>query len=273
MIEAARDSRVSPRTWMGIFLDIVTLFALSAVIYIALVLIAFLAEIPIEGWSVMGDRVAWCYEVIQQGHADLLVQRLLIGRPLSPVTPHVKYGFLLVSMLWPEISGVAAVCALARLRAGINWRDALAWHRWSVRKSGLIFIILLVVALAFNFGLGLLTSPSGQGSGETLPPIGLAYVLIDAFESIVLAAFMEELVIRGWLYTALRAKLSAWSTIIITALLFSGAHLGLSVGWALSVLPLGLAAGYLRERTGSVKATITFHILHNCVAYGASLLH
>lgn len=134
----AHEPEVQPYTWIGLALGGVALVALSIAIYIALVLLAFIAEIPIEGWHVISDRVAWCYQVIQEGHPNLLVQRLLIGRPLSPVTPRVAYGFLFVSMLWPEISGIAAVCALARLHAGTHWRDLLAWHHWSVRKNTLI---------------------------------------------------------------------------------------------------------------------------------------
>ncbi len=140
-------------------------------------------------------------------------------------------------MLWPEISLIAAVCALARLRAGTHWRDLLAWHPWSVRKNTLIFIVLLIVALAFNLGFGLIASHFVPGDEQTLPTSGLAYVLLDAFESIVLAASMEELVMRGWFYTALRAKLAAWPTIIITAFLFAGAHLGVSIATVLSGLP------------------------------------
>jgi membrane protease YdiL (CAAX protease family) len=35
----------------------------------------------------------------------------------------------------------------------------------------------------------------------------------------------------------------------------------------LNTLPLGLAARYLRERTGSVRATIALHLVHNAIAY------
>lgn len=135
------------------------------------------------------------------------------------------------------------------------------------------FIILLIVALAFNFVAFSIASHIVPGDAQTLPTFGLAYVLFDAFESIVLAACMEELVMRGWFYTALHAKLAAWPTIIITAFLFAGAHLGVSVAAVLATLPLGLTAGYLRERTGSVRATIAFHMLHNCIAFAILVLY
>jgi membrane protease YdiL (CAAX protease family) len=37
-------------------------------------------------------------------------------------------------------------------------------------------------------------------------------------------------------------------------------------------VPLGLAAGYLRERTGSVRAPMAFHMLHNAAAVTVLLM-
>ena len=81
------------------------------------------------------------------------------------------------------------------------------------------------------------------------------------------APLSEELLFRGWLYTGIRAKLPAWPTILITAALFALVHLpqGLEDVFA-AALPLGVIAGYLRERTGSVKSTIPLHILANAAA-------
>jgi membrane protease YdiL (CAAX protease family) len=85
--------------------------------------------------------------------------------------------------------------------------------------------------------------------------------------NIVAAAYMEELLVRGWLYTGLRARLSAWPTILITAFLFTVLHSLSSARDILSTLPLGLAASYLRERTGSVRPAIAFHLTHNTIVY------
>jgi membrane protease YdiL (CAAX protease family) len=39
-----------------------------------------------------------------------------------------------------------------------------------------------------------------------------------------------------------------------------------------ATLPLGVAAGYLRERTGSVKPAIALHMLHNFLVYPINLV-
>lgn len=260
-----------PGTWFGLALGVITLLALSFASFLALVTLAFVAEIPIEGWSVMSGRVAWCYRIIQSGDADLLLpQRLLIGS-LSPVTPRITYGYLLVSML-PELAGIAAVFSLALLFGGRRWRHVIAWHPWKLSSNALVFVVLLIAALASNMGAGLIASYFAPEEAHTLASFDLPFVLLNAVESIFLAACMEELVMRGWLYTRLRAKLPAWPTIIITALLFAAGHLTISLGNMLATVPLGLAAGYLRERTGSVRAPIAFHMLHNTVAVTVLLL-
>jgi uncharacterized protein len=260
-----------PRTWCGLALSVITLLALSFASFLILVALAFVAEIPIEGWSVMSGRVAWCYRIIQSGGADLLLpQRLLIGS-LSPVTPRVTYGYLLVGML-RELAGIAAVFSLAWLAGGGRWRHVIAWHPWKLSGNALVFVLLLIAALAFNLGLGLIASYFVPEEPQTLASLDLSYVLLNAVESIFLSACMEELVMRGWLYTGVRAKLPAWPTIIITALLFAAGHLTTSLGNILATVPLGLAAGYLRERTGSVRAPMAFHMLHNAVAVTVLLM-
>lgn len=265
------ETLVKPYSWIGLALGLLALFGLTVVIFLGLVLLVFIAEIPVEGWHVMSDRVAWCYGIVMEGSADILIpQRLLIGA-LTPVTPRVVNGYLLVSML-PELSGIAAVCTVARFHAGSRWRDLLAWRSWSIRKNALVFVILLIVVIACNAAGGLIASHFAPEQSESLPSFGLTLVL-SILESLVLAPFMEELVMRGWFYTALRTKLAAWPTIIVTAVIFAALHSGVSPGAVLATLPLGLAAGYLRERTGSVRATIAFHLLHNGAAVASLALH
>jgi membrane protease YdiL (CAAX protease family) len=162
----------------------------------------------------------------------------------------------------------AAVLIMARWRGGSHWRDLVAWHPWNFRRNAILLLILLVLALALNEAAGLLTQwlyPS-VSANDTAPSFGIALVL-SVISNVFLAALMEELIMRGWVYTALRAKLSAWPTILITSVIFAALHSISSVTDILSTIPLGLAAGYLRERTGSVRATISFHMLHNAIVY------
>jgi membrane protease YdiL (CAAX protease family) len=93
-------------------------------------------------------------------------------------------------------------------------------------------------------------------------------LVLSFLSNLVAAPYAEEFIVRGWLYTGLREKLSGWSTVLITSVIFAALHSISSLRDVLDTLPLAIAAGYLRERTGSVRAPIAFHILHNATVFG-----
>ena len=110
-----------------------------------------------------------------------------------------------------------------------------------------------------------------QDAGRVLLRIGSDYGrLADAgpltFGVIVLrvcalSPLGEELLFRGALYGWLRQRLPAAPTILITAVLFAAVH------QSLLLLPLamavGIGAGWVRERTGSVVPCVVGHFVQN----------
>ena len=84
------------------------------------------------------------------------------------------------------------------------------------------------------------------------------------FLAAVLGPFTEEVFFRGYLYPAMRKRLSAAPAIIVNGALFSLIHLGLTA--FLPIMVLGMAMAYLFEKTRSLVACTTFHILHNTLS-------
>lgn len=86
----------------------------------------------------------------------------------------------------------------------------------------------------------------------------------------LLAPLAEELLFRGALFGWLRRHLPAWPTIAVTAALWALIH------QVPVVLPLafvvGIAAGWLRERTGSTIPLIVAHALTNIIITLAALI-
>ena len=82
--------------------------------------------------------------------------------------------------------------------------------------------------------------------------IGLATVIL--FRILVLSPLAEEILFRGALFGWLRTRLSARATILITGIAFGLIH------QSPTFLPLatvvGIAAGWIREHTGSVLVTV-----------------
>lgn len=97
-----------------------------------------------------------------------------------------------------------------------------------------------------------------SGAGE----IGLVLVLLIA------NPILEEVYWRGYMFNKLRNKGTAFSTITLTAFFYTLYHLlsiipifaaGYSFAAVIPVLIAGLFWGYIREKTGSIAATIIGH--------------
>jgi membrane protease YdiL (CAAX protease family) len=268
MAGASPRSGAAPYGWLGLGLSILPLVVLAILIWFGLALLVWAAEIPVEGRQRMLARLLEAGHAATTGDVGNYIQipfGLVIG-PLQPDIPAVENAILVVTMLL-QVSLMAAVVAIARWHAGAGWRDLLAWHSWSLRRNALLFLVLLIATLGLNEAGGLITQYLAPGPSESVPPFGVTLVL-SFLSNVVAAAYAEELIVRGWLYSALREKLAGWPTVLITSVIFALLHSISSVRDILETLPLALAAGYLRERTGSVRAPIAFHLLHNAIVFG-----
>lgn len=82
----------------------------------------------------------------------------------------------------------------------------------------------------------------------------------------LLPAFMEELLFRGYLYTAFKSKLKYVPAMVCVSLLFGLSHMSL-----IKLIPtavLGCALFYVRDRSDSIVASSLLHFLNNAVAIG-----
>ncbi|HSX53548.1 MAG TPA: type II CAAX endopeptidase family protein [Patescibacteria group bacterium] len=98
--------------------------------------------------------------------------------------------------------------------------------------------------------------------------------LLPVFVSLVLLPpFVEELLVRGFLYSGLKKSLPKIWAVLLTSALFATAHLQAGSGapllWvaALDTFVLSLVLIYLREKTGSLWASIGLHMLKNTIAF------
>jgi membrane protease YdiL (CAAX protease family) len=93
--------------------------------------------------------------------------------------------------------------------------------------------------------------------------------------SVVIGApVIEEIIYRGFVQGGVRGMLGGrrWAAVIVTALIFSLAHIGAVTPTALVLLVLvGVALGVARERTGSLLAPIVFHALFNAANIALAL--
>ena len=79
---------------------------------------------------------------------------------------------------------------------------------------------------------------------------------------VMIAPVTEEILFRGFIYTALRVKIGVPSAALVTSFGFAAIHLYSWNGFV-SVLLFGLVETYLFERSGSLWPGIIFHALNN----------
>lgn len=98
--------------------------------------------------------------------------------------------------------------------------------------------------------------------------------LLLVFASLVLLpAFVEEIMIRGFLYTGLRSKLPKIIAALVASLLFGVAHLqfgsGAALLWvaAIDTFVLSMILIYLREKSDSLWPPIIVHLAKNGMAF------
>ncbi len=104
---------------------------------------------------------------------------------------------------------------------------------------------------------------------------GALPLILTFLSLVVLPPIIEEIVVRGLLYTSFKKALPLAWAVVSTSALFAAAHLpeggdsGPLYIAALDTFILSLVLIYLREKTGSLWASITLHSIKNGVAYVA----
>lgn len=221
--------------------------------------------------------VAWIVCSLAAGFAtSAVLPRLLpvwggdVSR-LSAVIVAEVYALLVAAMLLAGGRDAARRLRLLPLRAR-ELGDAVGW--WAAAYAAAAVLYSAGSALTARF-------PSAVELARFLAFIGTDmgrlqnadaatwfFVLVRAC---LLSAIGEELLFRAALFGWLRRRLSARATIAITTAAFAAIH-----AFAFTMVPLallvGVAAGYVRERTGSATPTLVVHVVQNILVVIAGVL-
>ena len=239
----------------GLFGLVLSLAGASVIASVTLSLGAGLTALVIYlllGWPYLHDLIKAGLDMTQTGRLEDLATA----------------GFVMGSAVY--IAGIIGLWAMAWLRAGRAWPLLLAWTPFRADRA---YWWLLIAAMAYGLGASLALAYLSPVSKTWFVMPASPVAVVAAFALVViLAPLSEELLFRGWIYTALRARFGFATALWTTALLFALAHWDPTHLYAMAILPLGLVLGYLRERTGSVRATTLFHMIYNSSALALSFL-
>lgn len=132
-----------------------------------------------------------------------------------------------------------------------------------------MYIIVLIVVSKFIPGLNL-EQKQELGFNNTARGHDLWFIFASL---VILPPLVEEIVMRGFLFTNLRIKLSFLKSAVIVSILFAAAHLGEGGSggllWvaAIDTFVLSLVLCYLREKTKSLWPSIGVHLIKNGLAF------
>src|ERR1700730_4928009 len=162
---------------------------------------------------------------------------------------------LRASRCWRAAGARASLAARLLTRA----KDA-----WLVLLTLLAFLIFsLIWAEAFHVGREKLLEQLGTRHNAAL-------LVLSAALTCVVAPVCEEVLFRGYIFTALRNWKGTWPAALISGLAFGAVPVGSAP--AADLIPLaalGVALCLLYGRTGSLYPCIAAHSLNNSLAFGS----
>jgi len=183
-----------------------------------------------------------------------------------------RVGAAVVSLVY--IGLAIATLGAAAWRGGRGWRDLVALR--SIRPAWPVWRDVLGIAALTLAYIGLSTYAVEHVRDRSLLVSGPTDVLLFGTivaNLVILAPVAEELLFRGWLYTALRSRFSFWPSFLPTLIAFAAIHFDAEHPRVVQVLPLAVALGLLRERAGSIKPTIALHAVYNLVIISIRLAY
>lgn len=219
----------------------------------------------------VGKSIAWlvAFAALFYGAA------MLYGAYLGVVQPEVVEddALLMEALLSP--TGLMAVSLLQALFLvpvvlfashfpGQHWRQTLTFNSVPARVLG--FWVLVYCGYFVAMSVMELLVPADHG--EIMTSLAGSRHLGLFLTFVVVAPVIEELVFRGYLFTAWRkTRLGLWGTVLLTSLIFALIHAA-QYSWLILIylFVFSIILGLAREKTGSIWTPIVLHVLNNAIA-------
>jgi membrane protease YdiL (CAAX protease family) len=222
---------------------------------------------PTTAWRPWTAAVALVGGIVLAAVAGLVVDLPALAFGVSITSSHTPRGIVLADTFVQDAAFVAAAvyCAHIGGRAVYAWQFGLRPPPRGWRKAIVAIVVLLASYGLFSLAWGAITNPGREKVLNNLGAGGLSALLIC-----VVAPMSEELLFRGYIFTALRNWRGTLVAASITAVLFGAVHAGSAP--ALDLVPLaGLGFGLclLYRRTGSLYPCMASHSLNNSVAFAS----
>jgi membrane protease YdiL (CAAX protease family) len=190
---------------------------------------------------------------------------LLSGRDLEG---EVQLMPAVVGSLLGAITGIVATFRMASHRE-LGFVPPPAWA-WSAAL--VIPPLFIAVSTAWTWMIQDLTpDPAAQGVVAMIQAASPGEKALGLAYGVIAAPFVEELLFRGLVLSALNKEWGPWPALLVQGTLFGLVH----IADPYTVLPLsifGIGLGWLRLRSASLYPVLLAHMVNNLVAFTMALL-
>jgi membrane protease YdiL (CAAX protease family) len=224
-------------------------------------------------WPAWSAPIALLGGLVLAALASLIIDlpALALGVKLS--SSHTPPGLTIADTFVQDLGFVLAAVYCAQLggRAVRAWQFGLRPPSSGWPAAVLMLVALLIAFVLLNIAWSAAVHPSEEkllqqlGTNE-----GTALLLLSAALTCVVAPICEELLFRGFIFTALRSWCGTLPAALITGVLFGGVHFGSAP--ALDLVPLatlGFGLCLLYRYSGSLYPCIVAHSLNNSLAFSS----
>jgi membrane protease YdiL (CAAX protease family) len=230
---------------------------------------------PLHGvdWPAWMAPVALIGGLVLAAVGGLVVDLPAIALGVKLTTSHTPPGLAIADTFVQDIAFVLAAVFCAQLggRGVRAWQLGLRPPRVGWGRAALMIVGLIVLFIVLDVIWGALFNP---GKEKILEQLGsnenAALLLLSAALTCVVAPICEEILFRGFIFTALRRWRGTIPAAVITGVLFGAVHAGSAP--VLDLVPLaalGFGLCLLYRYSGSLYPYIVAHSLNNSIAFAS----
>jgi CAAX protease family protein len=227
---------------------------------------------PRTPWAPWTAIVALVAGLVAAALAGLAVDipALLLGVKLT--SSHTPPGVVLADTFVQDLAFILAAVWTAHIggRTVRAWQLGLRPPRTGPWRAALLVAALIGAFLVLSVLWSEALKPEKEKLLETLGSNeGAALLILSAALTCVVAPIAEEILFRGYIFSALRNWRGTAVGALLTGILFGAVHAGSAP--ALDLVPLaalGTGLCLLYRRTGSLYPCIAAHSFNNSLAFG-----
>jgi membrane protease YdiL (CAAX protease family) len=228
---------------------------------------------PLTGWRPWTGPLVLVAGIVLASVAALVVDLPAFALGVKIEGSHTPAGLTIADTFVQDAAFVVAAVYCAKIGGAAvrSWMFGLRPPGGGWRRAAAMVLLLLLAFILLDAIWAEILKPSKEKLLETLgTKESTSLLVLSAALTCVAAPIGEEMLFRGYMFTALRNWRGTLPAAVITGLLFGAVHV-LSAP-ALDLVPLaalGFGLCLLYRYTGSLYVTIVAHSINNTIAFSA----